>query len=145
MTPMPEKVKELLLRLKQIYSGFGLDHLTHSLQTATRALREGGSDEMILLALCHDLGKAVSPANFKSVTAELLEPYLSDHALWIIRHQDTFHEHANHPAIENAKDLKEWNQISYDPRYKTLPLEFFEPLLNPFFGRKQGVFKSLSR
>lgn len=130
-----QRIKELLLTFKGVYSGSPIDQLTHSLQTATRALREGGSDEMILICLCHDLGKALSKSDFPAATAELLKPYVSEQAYWIIQHQNDFEQYKTHPACADAIDLREWNQNSYDPRYRTLPLEFFEPLLSKFFAR----------
>ena len=36
--------------------GYQINRLEHSLQTATRALKENASDEMIVAALLHDIG-----------------------------------------------------------------------------------------
>ena len=40
---------------------YPVDRLTHSLQTATRALRDGADDELIVCALFHDVGESLGP------------------------------------------------------------------------------------
>ena len=55
-----ESVLGMLRSLAGITDGFAVDQLTHSLQTATLAERAGADDELVVAALCHDIGKAVS-------------------------------------------------------------------------------------
>jgi predicted HD phosphohydrolase len=38
------------------FGGFPVDRLTHSLQTATRAHRDGKDEEYVICALLHDIG-----------------------------------------------------------------------------------------
>ena len=52
---MPQIIKNLLLRLEEQVDGFAVNQLEHSLQTATRAVRAGASEELIVAALCHDI------------------------------------------------------------------------------------------
>src|SRR5258708_36399358 len=60
---MPGIIKTMLLQLEEQVDGFAVNQLHHCLQTATRALREGAPEEMIVAALCHDIGKVISVEN----------------------------------------------------------------------------------
>ncbi len=53
-------------------SPYQVTRLGHSLQTATRAERDGADDEMIVCALLHDIGDLLVPANHSQVAAALL-------------------------------------------------------------------------
>ncbi len=46
------------------------------LQTATRAEEAGADPEMVVAALCHDIGKYVSVPNHPRIAAEILRPYV---------------------------------------------------------------------
>src|SRR5712671_37207 len=84
-----ERVLDLLRSLADITDGFAVDQLTHSLQTATMAERAGADDEVVIAALCHDIGKAVSVPNHPRIAAEILRPYVSEEVCWMIEvHQD---------------------------------------------------------
>ena len=51
-----ETVLQMLRELADITDGFATDQLTHCLQTATRAERDGADDEVVVASLCHDVG-----------------------------------------------------------------------------------------
>lgn len=150
---MPALIKSLLLQLAEQVDGFAVDQLQHGLQTATRAERAGASEEMIVAALCHDIGKVISVVNHPAIAAEILKPYVSSDTYQIIRtHQDFQGKHyyallglnpnareqyAAEPWFEQARIFTdEWDQTSFDPAYDTLPLEHFEPLLARVFGKE---------
>ena len=57
------QVLAMLEALGDITDGFAVDQLRHSLQTATRAEEAGADPEMVVAALCHDIGKYVSVPN----------------------------------------------------------------------------------
>lgn len=82
---MPQIIKSLLLQLREQVDGFAVDQLTHALQTATRAERDGASEEMIVAALCHDIGKVISVENHPAIAAEILKPYVSRETYEIVR------------------------------------------------------------
>jgi len=141
-----ESVLGMLRNLAGITDGFAVDQLTHSLQTATLAERAGADDELVVAALCHDIGKAVSVANHPRISAEILRPYVSDDVHWMIQvHQDFQgrHYYAHFGADPDARDKYEgesyydltarfaddWDQTAFDPDYDTLPLSHFEPLV----------------
>ena len=146
-----ESVLGMLRSLADITDGFAVDQITHSLQTATLAERAGADDEMVVASLCHDVGKAVSVPNHPRIAAEILRPYVSDDVHWMIQvHQDFQgrHYYAHLGADPNARDqyrdhaayalaerfADEWDQMSFDPDYDTLPLEHFEPLVRRVFA-----------
>ena len=148
-----ETVLQLLQLLSTKVDGFAVDQLTHCLQTATLAERAGADDELVIAALCHDVGKTVSSRNHPRVAAEILRPYVREEVRWTIEvHQDFqgrhyYHhfgfdreareQHRGHPAYELAERFAdEWDQVAFDPDYDTLPLEHFEERLRAVFGSK---------
>ena len=122
-----------------MYDGFGVDQLTHGLQTATRAERAGADDELVVASLCHDIGKAVCVPNHPRIAAEILRPYVRPEVTAAIAaHQDFQGRHYYHhfsldpdmrdryrdePWFELAERFAdEWDQNSFDPDYPTEPL-----------------------
>ncbi|MFT3924669.1 MAG: HD domain-containing protein [Myxococcales bacterium] len=149
---VPERVLAMLRSLEGMYAGFGVDQLHHALQTASMAKRANASDEMVLVALCHDVGKAISIQNHAAIAAEMLKPYVSDDAYHVLRtHQDFqgrhYYEHfgmsanlraqyAHEPWFALAEQFTdEWDQAAFDPDYPVLPLAEFEPLVREKLGR----------
>jgi predicted HD phosphohydrolase len=150
-----ERVLGLLRSLSDITDGFATDQLTHCLQTATLAERAGADDEVVVAALCHDVGKAISVPNHPRIAAEILKPYVRDEVYkMILVHQDFqgrhYYQHfgGNPDAREQHRETlsadefalaekfaDEWDQIAFDPAYDTLPLEHFEPLVRQVFGK----------
>ena len=57
-------------------SPYQISRLEHSLQTATRAERDGADDETVVCALLHDIGEFLAPANHSQAAAALLKPSL---------------------------------------------------------------------
>lgn len=149
---MPGIIKMMLRQLEEQVDGFAVNQLVHSLQTATRALRAGASEEMVVAALCHDIGKVISIVNHSGISAEILKPYVSHETYQIIRtHQefqgryynvalgkdpDERRHYTHEPWYERAcRFSDEWDQTSFDPDYDTLPLEHFEPMIDRIFAR----------
>ena len=149
---MPAIIKGMLRQLEAQVDGFAIDQLQHGLQTATRALRAGASEEMVVAALCYDIGKVISIENHPAIAAEILRPYVSEETYQIIRtHQDFQGRHyyallgkdpearrqyTDQPWYNLATTFTdEWDQASFDPAYETLPLEHFEPMIDRLFGR----------
>lgn len=150
---MPATIKSMLRQLADQVDGFAIDQFQHALQTATRAARDGASEELIVAALCHDIGKVISVVNHPAIAAEILKPYVSPETYEIIRtHQDfqgkhyyahfgmdsnLRQQHENQPWFELAKKFTdEWDQTAFDPNYETLPLEYFEPMIDRVFSKE---------
>jgi len=153
---MPGIIKAMLLKLEDQVDGFAVNQLHHSLQTATRACRDGASEEMTVAALCHDIGKVISVENHPAIAAEILKPYVSTEAYEIIRtHQDFQGRHyyalmgkdpdarrqyAREPWYETACVFTDgWDQTSFDPEYDTLPFSLFEPMIDRVFASPRRV------
>lgn len=148
---MPDIIKKMLLQLEEQVDGFAVNQLHHCLQTATRAVRDGASEEMAVAALCHDIGKVISVENHPAIAAEILKPYVSRETYEIVRtHQDfqgrhyyalmgkdpeTRRQYADEPWYESACVFADgWDQTSFDPEYDTLPLDYFEPMIDRLFA-----------
>jgi predicted HD phosphohydrolase len=154
-----ERVLGLLRSLADITDGFATDQLTHCLQTATLAERAGADDEVVVAALCHDVGKAVSVPNHPAIAAEILKPYVRSEVYEMIRvHQDFqgrhYYQHfggdpgarEKHRADLSAdvfalaeRFADEWDQAAFDPDYDTLPLEHFEERVRQVFGSPKSL------
>ena len=132
--------------------GYKIDRYQHSLQSATRAQRDGADEEMVVAALLHDIGDVIAPDNHSQLAAAVLRPYVSEKTHWIVQHHGIFQgyyfwhhiggdrdarEHyRGHPHFEACADFCErWDQTSFDPDYDTLPLEAFEPMVHRIFAR----------
>ncbi|MGD8861123.1 MAG: HD domain-containing protein [Myxococcales bacterium] len=149
---VPSRILAMLRSLDQVYGGFGVSQLHHALQTATMARRDNATDEVVLAALCHDIGKAISIPNHAQIGAEILKKYVSEPTYHVLRtHQDFqgrhYYEYFGQPG--NLRDqyrdepwfalaeqfTDEWDQQAFDPDYRVLPLEEFEPLVQQYFGK----------
>lgn len=145
------------LRAMDGESPYQVSRLQHSLQTATRAERDGADDETIVCALLHDIGDILAPANHSQVAAALLAPYVSEKNHWIVKHhglfqgyywfqyagldrnaRDRYRDHEYYDAC--ARFCARWDQPSFDPHYDTQPLEHFEPLVRELFSRNPKTF-----
>src|SRR5260370_35877621 len=69
-----DRVLMLLESLSDITDGFATDQLTHCLQTATLAQRAGADDQVVVAALCHDIGKSISVPGPPGIAAAILNP-----------------------------------------------------------------------
>jgi predicted HD phosphohydrolase len=149
---MPALIKSMLRQLEEQVDGFETNQLVHALQTATRAVRDNASEELIVAALCHDIGKVISVINHPAIAAEMLKPYVARETYEIIRtHQDFQgrHYYALMGRDANAREqyreqpwyalaekfTDEWDQTSFDPNYDTLPLAYFEPMIDRVFSK----------
>jgi len=132
--------------------GYQINRLEHSLQTATRALKENASDEMIVAALLHDIGDELAPNNHGEFAAAILKPYVSEKTAWIVEKHGIFqmYYYAHHLGFnKNERDkyrshkyysataefCEKWDQSSFDPNYKSLALKDFEPYVRKIFSR----------
>jgi predicted HD phosphohydrolase len=132
--------------------GFAVDRLTHSLQTATRAHRDGRDEEYVVCALMHDIGDLMGPANHAEIGAVIMKPYVSEANHWMLdKHgifqgyyffhhlgldRDMREQFRGHPHFEYcAQFCHLYDQSAFDPDYETAPLEFFEPMLRRVIAR----------
>jgi predicted HD phosphohydrolase len=150
-----ERTLGLLRSLEEITDGFAVNQLVHSLQTATRAERDGADPEVVFASLLHDVGKAVSVHNHPEISAAIVKPYVREDVYNMIRaHQDFQGRHYYHhfggdpdaraqyegePWFDLAATFAdEYDQTAFDPDYDTLPLEHFEPLVRELMARPRS-------
>ncbi len=131
--------------------GYAVDRLTHSLQCATRSQRDGRDDEYVVCALLHDIGDTLASANHADLAATILEPFVDEKNLWIVKHHGIFQgyycfhhlgldrnlrdRYREHPYWRDCAEFCEkYDQNCFDPEYDTLPLETFEPLVHELFA-----------
>lgn len=152
---LPDRVLQLLRDLDRPDTCYRVTRYEHSLQTATRALRDGADEELVVCALLHDVGDLIAPDNHGALAAAILEPYVSERYAWIVRHHGLFQGYyylhhwggdrdarerlRSHRWFEEAAAFCErWDQVSFDPEYASEPLESFEPLVRRVFLREPG-------
>ena len=86
-----DRLLDLLASMQNADSlGSPVNMYTHSLQTASRVLRAGEDDELVVAALFHgDLPEALSDNHHGLLAAELLSPWISERRTWLlIQHVD---------------------------------------------------------
>jgi predicted HD phosphohydrolase len=149
---LPQQIMTALKRLDHSLEGYPLTRLGHSLQTATRALRDGADDELVVAALIHDLGDELSPYNHAEIAAGIIRPYVREEVTWIVEQHGLFQTYyyvhhmggdrhmrdrfKDHKWFESCANFCErYDQASFDPDYDTLPLEAFSPLVEKIFSR----------
>src|SRR5436190_23802569 len=84
------EVLALLERSAQIDDGSGVTQKEHCLQTATRALRDGADEELVVAARLHDAGKLFDGMNHGAIAAEILRPHVSRETYQVVRNHTTF-------------------------------------------------------
>ena len=148
-----DRILNFMRGLTSTLEGYKITRLEHSLQTATRAFNDKADEEMVVAALLHDIGDELAPLNHSEYAASILKPYVSEKTHWIIEKHGEFqmyyyahHLGGNRNNRDDYKDHKYYNdtinfcekydQNSFDPNYKSLPLEFFRPIVKKIFSRK---------
>ena len=154
---MPDRILRMLRQTAELGLGFPVDQLTHQLQTAALAEADGAPEELVLAALCHDIGKVVSIRNHAAIGAEMLRPYVApDIYNLLVAHQhfqlrytaDHLNAHgiackgeargkyAQEPWYAMAEKFCDaWDVKAFDPSFATPSLEHFEPLVRRVCGK----------
>ena len=148
-----ERIIKFMSNLSETLEGYQISRLEHSLQSATRAYRNGENEEMVVAALLHDIGDELAPMNHSEYAASILKPYVSEKTHWIVEKHGEFQmfyyahhlggnknkreKYKNHKYYQDTINFCEnYDQNSFDPNYKSLPLEFFKPMVKKIFSRK---------
>lgn len=149
---LADRLMETLQRLENSFGGYQVTRLEHSLQGATRALRNGEDEEMVIAVLFHDIGDDLAPYSHSEFAAAVLRPFVSEKTYWIVKHHGIFQMYyyahylgGDRHAREQFKDheyyedtirfCELYDQNCFDPDYDTLPLNHFEPLVRRFFNQ----------
>ena len=148
-----DRILNFLSRMTTTLEGYKITRLEHSLQSATRAFRNNESEEMVVACLLHDIGDELAPLNHSEYAASVLKPYVSEKTHWIIEKHGEFqmyyyahHLGADRLKREKYKDHKyyqdtinfceKYDQCSFDPKYKSMSLKEFAPMVKRIFARK---------
>ena len=73
-----DRIIKFMSELNSTLEGYKITRLEHSLQTATRALNDEASEEMIVAALLHNIGDELAPLNHSECAASVLKPFVSE-------------------------------------------------------------------
>ena len=148
-----DRILKFMSGLTETLEGYQVSRLEHSLQSATKALKAGEDEEIIVAALLHDIGDELAPMNHSEYAAAILKPYVSEKTHWIVEKHGEFqlYYYAHHLGGDRNKREKykehkyyqatidfceKYDQGCFDPNYKSLPLEHFEPMVRRIFSRK---------
>lgn len=155
---LPDRILTHLKMLDGDYGGFAVDRMEHSLQTATRAFRNGRDEEYVVCALLHDMGDILGPRNHADIAAAILKPFVSEQNHWMVEQHGIFQGYyffhhlgldremregfRGHPAFEHtAQFCHLYDQAAFDPAYESMPLSAFEPMVHRVFSTvKRSIY-----
>lgn len=158
---LPARVIKHLQILEGDYGGFPIDRYTHSLQTATRALRDGRDEEYVVCALLHDIGDTLGSFNHPDIAAAILKPFVSEENLWMVQNHGIFQgyyffhhigldknmrdQFKGHPHFERTAEFCElYDNPAFDSKAETLPISEFEPLVRRVLARPRNtIYKTV--
>ncbi|NNF56134.1 MAG: HD domain-containing protein [Acidimicrobiales bacterium] len=136
--------------------GYQVDRLQHSLQSATRAHRNGERVDLVVSALLHDVADSFAPENHSDAAAAVLAPYVDEEAHWVVKHHGIFQGYYYFHHLGGDKDARDrysaspyfdacvdfcanYDQNCFDPEYASMTLDDFIPMLNEVFGRPSRI------
>ncbi len=147
-----DRLLTALETLDEGLSGYQVTRLGHSLQSATRAWRDGADTDWVVCALLHDIGDIFAPYNHDEYAASILKPFVREQCTWVVEKHGDFqliyygaHVGADPHKRDAYRDhiyfddcaafCERWDQTSFDPVYDTLPLDHFRQMVRQVFAR----------
>lgn len=155
---LADRVLTHLKLLDGDFGGFPVDRLTHSLQSATLAHRDGEDEEYVVCALLHDIGDTLASLNHPDVAAAILKPFVSEANHWMVEHHGIFQGYYFFEHLGLDKDMREayrdhphfhlterfcakHDQNAFDATYDTMPLDAFEPMVRSVLAKpKRSIY-----
>ena len=156
---LPDRILDHLRLLAGDYGGFPIDRLTHCVQTATLAHRDGRDEEYVVCALLHDIGDTLGSFNHPDIAAAILKPFVSPENHWMVEKHGIFQGYYFFHRIGLNRNLREqfrdqaalfertaefcekYDGAAFMADYDNLPLDFFEPMLRRVFAQpKQSIY-----
>ncbi len=149
---LPDRIMARLGELEDSLGGYQISRLQHSLQTATRARRDGADVDWVVAALVHDIGDDLAPYNHSPIAAEILRPYVRAEVTWTIEQHGVFQSYYYAHYLGNDRDGRDafvghewyqqcadfcerWDQAAFDPAYNTDSLDSFADDVRTVFSR----------
>jgi predicted HD phosphohydrolase len=165
-TKLAERMLKLLSDQKGQALGCCVDLYEHGLQTASRCyddlkkrtpadakgLTPAGlteeDEELVVVALLHDIGETFSPINHGEMAAGMLRPFISPRNYWILMHHEIFQlyyygeaagsfDHTLRDKLKGSPHWDaceefclKWDQAAFDGDYDNYELAFFEPMVH---------------
>lgn len=147
-----DRLMTALVELDEGLSGYQITRLGHSLQSATRAWRDGADIDWVVAALLHDIGDIYAPYNHDEYAATILKPFVREQCRWVVEKHGDFQlayfgahvgadpnkrdTYKGHKYYDDCKNFCEhWDQTSFDPDYDTLDMDFFTDMVREVFAR----------
>ena len=143
---LPDRILAHLALLAGDTGGYAVDRLTHSLQTATRAHRDGRDEEYVVCALVHDVGDTLASLNHSELAAVVVQPFVSEENHWMVENHGIFQGYyffhhvgmdrnmreafRGHPCFARTEEFcAKYDAPAFDAHGQTRPLAFFEPMV----------------
>ena len=150
---LPGRVLTHLKLLDGDFGGFPVDRLTHCLQTATLAHRDGRDEEYVCCALLHDIGDTLGSFNHPDIAAAILKPFVSEANHWMVQHHGIFQgyyfwhhiglnqnardEYRDSPFYDHTEEFCAlYDSVAFDTEYVSFDLAHYEPLIHDAFKPK---------
>jgi predicted HD phosphohydrolase len=157
---LPGRLMNAVAALAQFQGPLKVTRLEHSLQSASRAYRDGKDNEYVAAALVHDIGDSLAPLSHGEMVGAVLRPFVSERMRWIIEKHALFQayyyahlmgedrnardKYRDHPFYDACVEFCErYDQNCFDPHYDSLPLEFFRPIVEDVFSRPRYMADEL--
>jgi predicted HD phosphohydrolase len=157
---LASRVLDHLRLLSGDYGGFVVDRLTHSLQTATLAESDGRDEEYVVCALVHDIGDTLGSYNHSDIAAAIVRPFVSEQNGWMVDKHFIFQgyyyfhllggdrnlrdKYRDHEWFEYTEEFCElYDQRAFDPKRETLPLAYFEPMVERVFAQPRAGWQGV--
>jgi predicted HD phosphohydrolase len=102
-----ERIIRVLKGLESSLGGYKVSRLEHSLQSASRAMRDNASEEMIVAALLHDIGDEIAPLNHSELVASVLKPFVSEKTRWIVEKHGLFQAYYYNHYYNKNRNLRD--------------------------------------
>ena len=148
---LPDRLLAAVEALKESFSGYQVSRYEHSLQSATRAERDGRDEEYVVAALVHDIGDELAPHTHGEMMGAVLRPFVRPEVCWIVSHHGLFQSYyyAHHTGGDRdareryrghewfdacAEFCERYDQNCFDPAYESFPIEHFEPMVRRVFA-----------
>jgi predicted HD phosphohydrolase len=157
---LPDRVLAHLQLLDGDFGGFPIDRLSHCLQAATLAHRDGRDEEYVVCALLHDIGDTLGSYNHADIAAAILKPFVSEANVWMVQHHGIFQgynffhhigldrhmrdQFKGQPHAERtAEFVARYDNPAFDAKGEMLPLSFFEPMVRRVMAApRQSIYKA---
>ncbi len=147
-----DRLLQTLANLEGAMTGFQVSRLEHSLQSATRAWFDGADTDWLVSTLLHDIGDIHAPYDHDEYAALVLRPFVREQCSWTVKYHGDFQKfyyaaqlgqdpnvrdrYRNEPYFDDcAVFCERWDQESFDPAYKSLPVDFFRSMVMEVFAR----------